>query len=148
MPFRYRDTKTGKLVSESTWKRSRAKGGKRYKRERSPSRRKSSAKKKSEKKVWRLRYKIPAKKGRNGWKEFNGELIFSTSSSVTEKQARKIAKRMFQGEKPKGTEFQSFTHGRNGDYFDRRTDDFDDLLDYDFVYYGDDEDSYVESASS
>lgn len=30
---RYRDTKTGRLVSKETWKRSRARGGKRYKRE-------------------------------------------------------------------------------------------------------------------
>jgi hypothetical protein len=32
--FRYRDSKTGRLVSKSTWKRSKAQGGKRYKRER------------------------------------------------------------------------------------------------------------------
>lgn len=30
----YRDTKTGRLVSESTWKRSKARGGKRYVRQR------------------------------------------------------------------------------------------------------------------
>lgn len=30
--MRYRDTKTGKFVSASTWRRSRARGGKRYKR--------------------------------------------------------------------------------------------------------------------
>jgi hypothetical protein len=33
MAARYRDTKTGRLVSKETWKRSRARGGKRYKRE-------------------------------------------------------------------------------------------------------------------
>lgn len=33
-PVRFRDTKTGRFVSKSTWKRSRAHGGTRYKRER------------------------------------------------------------------------------------------------------------------
>jgi hypothetical protein len=32
--MRYRDSKTGRLVSKSTWKRSKAQGGGRYKRER------------------------------------------------------------------------------------------------------------------
>jgi hypothetical protein len=32
--YRYRDSRTGRFVSESTWKRSKAQGGKRYKRER------------------------------------------------------------------------------------------------------------------
>lgn len=31
--FRYRDSKTGRLVSKAKWKRSKAQGGKRYKRE-------------------------------------------------------------------------------------------------------------------
>lgn len=34
MAVRYRDTKTGRLVSKSTWTRSKAHGGTRYKRER------------------------------------------------------------------------------------------------------------------
>lgn len=35
LAVRYRDRNTGKFVSEKTWKRSRAHGGKRYRRERS-----------------------------------------------------------------------------------------------------------------
>lgn len=37
----YRDSKTGRLVSKATWKRSKSRGGKRYKRERPKQRRKT-----------------------------------------------------------------------------------------------------------
>jgi hypothetical protein len=119
--FRYRDTLTGRLASKQTWKRSKAQGGTRYKRE-------SVGKKKKKKKVpqagfiFRLTYK-QSKSSHLLESEFN----FKAPHNVTRKKVEKVLREwVATDELPKGWEapevidWNSTGKNRNYDADDER----------------------------
>ncbi len=129
---RYRDSKTGHFVSKEKWKRSKAQGGTRYVREYQRKQKAISSK-------WMVRYHVPASKKKKN--EFNGEILFTVNRNITEDEANKIAAAMFRGESQDGVTFEGFKYDHGINSRSISIDDFDDLPDYEFLVY-DDDDSY------
>jgi hypothetical protein len=127
----YRDSKTGKLVSKQKWKNSKAQGGTRYKRQ---------VIKKQKEFKWSVRYHVSgARKKRN---KFFGEMVFTTSKEINQKEANKISAQLIRGERVKDVQFKVFNYDHRTSDYTRHVDDFDDLPDFEFLVE-DDNDSYL-----